>query len=308
MGNHDDKRIDDVVPLVVNTMGWNKGLGADLTRQIEEILEPTHIINFREPVRQYNLQRDVKAAADDEEDSAAKFFEVDPIPDNVLSLRYTASDWRTISLVSYFHAQFLNGRSLSLPSVADSLVTWFTSVSLVSALPYIVDPKEAFDTVILAGAGTEDVAEAEIGRVLNGAIVALVKCRPGTVDLPEEGTQKIKYVQGAPPPDPLTSSCIGLALIRAVSPSLISLGDSSKEPPVLQIVTPIPTELLFFARCVVKGEIELPLWCMLNHRELDTKRNKEQEKDIPYLRWSKAEGFGADRRRVRRNILRRGQM
>src|SRR5882762_828569 len=39
----DDPRISDIIPLVVNTMGWNKGLGADLTRQIQDIVEPTDV-------------------------------------------------------------------------------------------------------------------------------------------------------------------------------------------------------------------------------------------------------------------------
>ena len=45
----DDSCITDIIPLVVNTMGWNKGLGADLTRQIEDMVEPTDIFEFEAP-------------------------------------------------------------------------------------------------------------------------------------------------------------------------------------------------------------------------------------------------------------------
>ncbi|TFY80906.1 hypothetical protein EWM64_g3107, partial [Hericium alpestre] len=50
---HDDEpdtRIADSIPLVVNTMGWTKGLGADLNRRIEEAINPTDIVEFETPV------------------------------------------------------------------------------------------------------------------------------------------------------------------------------------------------------------------------------------------------------------------
>ncbi|KZV77794.1 hypothetical protein EXIGLDRAFT_124760, partial [Exidia glandulosa HHB12029] len=42
----DDQRIADAVPLVINTHGWNKGLGADLTRKIQDLLPVTDIFDF----------------------------------------------------------------------------------------------------------------------------------------------------------------------------------------------------------------------------------------------------------------------
>jgi polynucleotide 5'-hydroxyl-kinase GRC3/NOL9 len=40
------QRISEVVPLVINTQGWVKGLGADLLLQIEHLAEPTHTFAF----------------------------------------------------------------------------------------------------------------------------------------------------------------------------------------------------------------------------------------------------------------------
>jgi polynucleotide 5'-hydroxyl-kinase GRC3/NOL9 len=43
-----DGRIVDTVPLIMNTMGWTKGLGADLMQQIEEVVEPNEIFEFHD--------------------------------------------------------------------------------------------------------------------------------------------------------------------------------------------------------------------------------------------------------------------
>ncbi|KAG1887755.1 hypothetical protein F4604DRAFT_2038239, partial [Suillus subluteus] len=49
----DDESIDtwatDVTPLMINTMGWTKGLGADLNAKIEELAKPTHVFEIIGP-------------------------------------------------------------------------------------------------------------------------------------------------------------------------------------------------------------------------------------------------------------------
>jgi polynucleotide 5'-hydroxyl-kinase GRC3/NOL9 len=42
-----DGRITDTVPLIVNTMGWSRGLGADMMQQIKEMVEPSEIFEFQ---------------------------------------------------------------------------------------------------------------------------------------------------------------------------------------------------------------------------------------------------------------------
>jgi polynucleotide 5'-hydroxyl-kinase GRC3/NOL9 len=44
LADQHESRIFDVIPLVVNTMGWSKGLGADLAQRIEDMLEPTDML------------------------------------------------------------------------------------------------------------------------------------------------------------------------------------------------------------------------------------------------------------------------
>jgi polynucleotide 5'-hydroxyl-kinase GRC3/NOL9 len=58
---------------------------------------------------------------------------------------------------------------------------------------------------------------------------------------------------------------------------------------------------------MVKGELELPVWGMLDFKERDTIAGIEKSK-VPYLQWGKGEGIGGERRRVRRNLMRKGQL
>jgi polynucleotide 5'-hydroxyl-kinase GRC3/NOL9 len=79
----------------------------------------------------------------------------------------------------------------------------------------------------------------------------------------------------------------------------------------MHILTPLPAPYLEQAKAVVKGEMELPVWGWLDHRVdmADGVAGLEQGK-VPYLQLGKGpEGaVGGERRRVRRNLMRRGQM
>ncbi len=202
-------------------------------------------------------------------------------------------------------------------------MTWSTDLPLLAQAPYAVDVRPAFDRVALIGPGFEDVVPSELGRVMNTAVVALVHDtsssarrqqseRNATPIGPELLTRL--YTQGGPVPDPRQSCCIGLALVRAVSPALFPEVPQStpqvhvEHPPVLHILTPIPPSLLGLGRCIVKGQLEIPIWGMLDHRESDKGRKTAIENEAPYLTWEPLRGLGADRRRVRRNLLRKGLM
>lgn len=298
----DDVRIQEIVPLVVNTMGWTKGLGADLSRRIEGIVAPTHV---------FSMQTEDTPIPNPPQGDSRRVYRLEPVD---ATIRYTAADWRTLSILSYFYSTF-KGRGQKDSSTGALEHSWDCRVPLLAQPPYAVDPSVAFDNIVLAGTGYEDVITPEVGRVLNGAIVALVH------DVAAENSHQtnerdssavIPYVQGAQPPDPFSSNCIGLALVRGVSPSLISgtnFGSSEYEQDhVLHLLTPLPPEVIIrsSARCLVKGEIELPIWGMLDHRDPELGRTLKQ--DVPYLQWARKDMVGADPRRVRRNLMRKGQM
>ncbi|KAI0717546.1 hypothetical protein C8T65DRAFT_707168 [Cerioporus squamosus] len=289
-----DSRITSVIPLVVNTMGWTKGLGADLGRKVEEIIEPAHIFAFAGP----SPEDEWNAAGPSHSGPAMRT--VESVPPSSLASYYSAADHRNISMLSYLHAVFPSDPSTLSSPVATS---WNTSLPLCAQPPYQVDCQTALDKLVLTGAGTEDVVPSEVHRALTGSLVALVCCDPGTID--PTRTSTLPYEQGAPPPAPHASRCLGLALVRGVSPPAHAHGQAQ-----IQLLTPVPARLLGEARVLVMGEMQLPVWGMLDFRTLDEGGDVAgvEKGRVPYLRWGKGEGAGGERRRVRRNLMRRGQM
>lgn len=286
-----DSRITEVVPLVVNTMGWTKGLGADLNKKIEDMVEPSDIFEFE------NLNQNSNLGS----------FPLTPIPGRrrrylpptkiPTKAPHTPAELRALSLLSYFH-------TVQLPAQGDHQITplWETETPLCAKVPYDVCTLAAFDKIILATPGMEDVVASEIQNVLNGAVVALVMSDDEAVttsDRPPEfgGGLDSLYKQGTPPPSPFSSNCVGLALIRSLSATR------------MQMITPVPPSLLGRCRILVKGEIEIPVWGMLDFRAENSGGVAGIEKSkVPYLRWGKTEGLGGGKRRIRRNLMRKSQL
>lgn len=307
----EDGRVIDNVPLVVNMMGWTKGLGVDLSRKVLGIVEPSVVFGFEAPPQDsiWPANRmadyDVPTPFGDGLDSAVTRYSLEPIPLAAISQRYSPADNRTLALLSYLHAVFpaSSPGASHLQSIYAS--SWSTSLPLCTQTPYELAADAALDAVVLSSPGSEDVVASEIHRVLNGAIVGLISCEPGSLDLdaPAEDSTRaargIPYTQGGASPPPATSTCHGLALVRSVS---------ADTPAKLHVLTPLPPALLAVTRprVLVKGEMELPVWGMLDFRSEDAITGVERAK-VPFLRWGKTEGTGGERRRVRRNLMRRGQ-
>ncbi|EIN04313.1 hypothetical protein PUNSTDRAFT_93035 [Punctularia strigosozonata HHB-11173 SS5] len=313
-GDDGDQLIEDAIPLVVNTMGWSKGMGADLNARIEEMLDPTCIFEFRSPSYPDDISN-IQVLPDPYgysstigflQEGRNRRYILEPAisPLSPAFTNYRPADARTLSLLSYFYGIFSASTNSSGAFLMVS--SWNSSLPLCALPPYEVLPSIALDKVVLAGAGFEDVVPTEIVRVLNGALVALVSCEPGAEDSTSDSrvhTGGIPYVQAAPPPSPNLSSCLGLALIRSVQLS----SEHTDEKP-LQILTPLPPSLLASCRVLVKGEQELPVWGMLDFRSSGGEVAGMDKDNVPYLRWGPSEGAGGEKRRVRRNLMRKGQI
>ena len=318
----DDDRIEDAIPLVVNTMGWTKGLGLDLNTRIEELLEASHVFEIEGseergwPAPLPSTQNDGFSPFGTAKDVVHVMLEA-ITPDATNIHAYTAADHRTLNVLSYFYAVFPpmpSNQSASLyaalsPPISLAQITaerWDITLPLCARYPYEVAFDKAFDRVYLVGAGHEDVVPSELVNVLNGAVVGLVACDPGADEteheLSEQGATagELPYTQGQAPPRPSSSSCLGLGLIRGVSFLSSSL--------YLHILTPLPPPILARARVLIKGELELPIWGMLDFREEDGGVAGVERGQVPYLQWGKGEGVGSERRRVRRNLMRKAQM
>lgn len=324
MTDDEDPRIQDAIPLVVNTMGWSKGLGADLNQNIESLVDATHVYDVQAPAREeYPLSAPTLSVGstygaycsrDTMEESTAPIHILEPITSFSTAAGYTAADHRTLSILSYFHAKFpLDAVPGELGQITAR--SWDTALPLCAVPPYEIDCAVALDKVVLTGGDSEDVVEDEISRVLNGAIVGLVVYEPGTIDLGAATGTGIPYTRQDTPPSPPASTCVGIALVRGVSPPRTA--ETGAVTANLQMLTPLPHPLLAKARVLVKGEMELPVWGMLDFRnfnggkEVDPGDVAGVERDkVAFLLWGKAsEGvMGAEKRRVRRNLMRRGQM
>ncbi len=313
-----DPRIADVIPLVVNSMGWTKGLGADLSKRIEETVEPSTVFELaalapEDTWSTYQMQNagaSSSFASEINVDAAGiRTYSLEPISPTIMSTKFSPADRRTLSVLSYFHAVFPVPLFSRDELHSEYATSWNTALPLCAQAPFELSAKDALDDVILIGPGSEDVVSSEIERVLNGAIVGLITCEPGAVDHAVDEntgatTSTVPYVQGVVPPSPSMSSCHGLALVRSVT------NTSTPTPStVLQVLTPLPPSTLADAkpRVFIKGEMELPVWGMLDFRSEDAIAGFEKGK-VPFLQWGKGEGIGGERRRIRRNLMRRGQM
>jgi polynucleotide 5'-hydroxyl-kinase GRC3/NOL9 len=282
------------IPLVVNTMGWSKGLGVDLTQKIAQLVAPSTVFAL-EPTRVSDTPyASYEPPVPAHEDPGPPPRILDAIAPPLHAPRQTASDHRALALLSYFYAVFP-------PDARPGTVvqSWDTRRPLCAVPPYALDLPRAMRSVVIAGAGAEDVVPVEAARVLNGALVAFVRDDDddATIYAAEEDWG-LPYVQGAPPPDPSSSSCVGLALVRALSPA-------ARE---LQLLTPCPTP---GARTIVKGELEIPIWGMLDHTALALDEVPGADAGVaPFLQWGRAQNegvLGGEKRRVRRNLMRKGQ-
>lgn len=285
------RRISTTIPLIINTQGWVKGMGADLLRSIEGIFKPSHIVDFQLP--------GVTSALDVPLNHRALFGEtLEPPSSNVSTNivvaaispplrppRFSAADLRGLALMSYFYGRF-SSREKSPGSLDDLVSHWDTSLPLRAIAPITVDMNLGLESIVVAAPGGDDVVPAELSKALVCGVVGLVA--PDSASEPPS----ITYVQGALPPLPQSSRCVGLAFVRGVSDTK------------LQMLTPTPTRELKHCRIAVLGELNMPVWAFL-----DRDGDEAEENGLPYLQWGRsiAESAGGERRRIRRNIMRRGQ-
>ncbi|KLT44491.1 hypothetical protein CC85DRAFT_314864, partial [Cutaneotrichosporon oleaginosum] len=277
-------RRTDVVPLVINTQGWTRGLGEELMRAIEVASEPTHIFAFEEEARDESQGTIVHSGGTLPSASPTQVFSVAPAPASPLQARYSAADMRVVAHLSYLYAVGLGGR-------------WDVSVPLFAQRPWTVTLGEGgvLKRAYLVGEGSEDVIPGDLPLALNGSLVALLEA-------PElEGPA---YQQGSIPPEDAT--CLGHALVRAVR---------FAERMQLQLLTPLPPATLARATALVRnGAFELPPAGMLDWRERVPGGGVPDEglagvrwEDVPFFDAAGSGAIGEERRRFRKNLQRKNQ-
>jgi polynucleotide 5'-hydroxyl-kinase GRC3/NOL9 len=161
-------------------------------------------------------------------------------------------------------------------------------------LPWEVDVNQVIKEVYLSGEGSDGVVADDLGIALNGSIVGLIERTGEPMDTLE------RYVPGRALPLSTETHCIGLGLIRAVSP----------DNAMVQLLTPVPSARFGQISTFVKGDLELPL-C----GSLDWKSSAMTEEgllgvpwdEVPFLSVKPERGVGMGKRKFRRNIMRKNQ-
>lgn len=283
-------RIRDRVPLIINTQGWVKGLGADLLAKLKGESRPTHLFHFDLPVEEGpEPSWNDSSFAVDSSDQSYQIFRMEAAPSTPLDAKWSAADLRTLAFISYFHAVLPPPSS---PSPTNAFPThWDFSLPLVSKVPYALDwTSDDLSSVHILDA---EIAYAHVLHALNGSVVALVlpSSSPPALDT------SFPYSPRAPLPTPPTSRCVGLALVRSIDPSSTTL----------HLLTPVHPSCVAEPVALVKGAVELPIPLMLDFLATEQEAQRGvagvEWREVPYLG---VEGEGG-RKKVRRNLMRRGQ-
>ncbi len=299
-------RVQEVIPLVVNTQGWVKGLGADLLAQIEDLVQATHTFAFQsdgaagrdieEQGAPYSTPRQQNGALLEEGGTtgSGQVINLSPIPVTPLLSKYTAAEFRILSTLAYLHSTTSSRANASegCSSLRDS---WMFDAPLVRRLPWQLD-MSTIKEIYLTGEGADGVAGDDLALAVNGSIVALLE---RGIESLEDGD---RYVTGRGLPPSTETSCLGLAVLRSVSPDLHTA----------HLLTPLDPVLLGRVSILVKGELELPVTAMLDWVSGPPAESGGllgvKWEDVPLLQFKGAEGVGMGRRKWRRNIMRKGQM
>lgn len=273
-------KVVERVPLVINTQGWVKGLGADLLDKLKAIARPTHVFSFSQP-------DDAPAPV-----LGAPTILLPPAPPSPLEGKWSAADYRVLSLVSYFHAHLASTSTTPAPP------SWDFTRPLLAQEPFALTLADLPGGVRLASAAGESIPHSHLLHALNSALVALVAAPPAS-SLDETGVA----------PRPASCSALGLALVHSIAPG--DHGVVDRVSTTLHVHTPVPACTLSEARpslALVKGELDLPVALMLDWAAPGGGESGVAGVDwreVPFLSVDAAEASG--RRRVRRNVMRRGQ-
>lgn len=266
--------MNESAPLVVNTPGWTKGLGAELIAEIINLTKPHLVVHMGDAESASELGQILTHPVEIVSlESAREHF-----PPN---LHYSAADMRTLQNMSYLHA---NNFTLHLTELPPFAVSYDSSVSTGIAAAGILDSE---------GIDLDDVSIA-----LNGTLVAIVAVSESSTLQTVSAADQIPYLV----PESLDAvlrepdtHCLGYAVVQSV--------DASSK--AFRLVTPTPASRVAAAYeaqerlILVRGRLQLPLWAFWDHR------NPVNLAKTPYLSKAGA-GAGAEARRVRRNVQRRG--
>lgn len=307
------------VPLIVNTQGWVKGLGAQLLSQIEALVEPSLIFNISE----------------EGDSNDAEEFKHGPLP-RIVTLEASPSlftrersmnavEARSLSIISYFYAS-------NLPATdRDILPSWSTSKAILERPPFGVNISTGFQGGIHILDHGARVSEKLSLMALNGSCVAIVISRVDTYDNQDDSVQSSPWANALRKHFPAqeASMCIGLGIVQSID---IANGSLNLYSPISEAVIRSATRALYsgdedsqsIKMSITKGAIDLPVCLSLDRAVLNSLNGSSTDQNIPrgvanvsfanvpYLDFdiNTAEDevvIDMKKRRIRRNLLRPSQ-
>lgn len=271
-----DEVAQNGTPLIVNTHGWVKGLGADLLLRIKELVRPTRTLSF--------------AGADEEQWHAADMpLVLETAPPSPLEARWTAADLRTLNLASYFYSH---------ENASTRETYWDFSSALVSRRPFVLPWSDTSKLRRVYLRGADGVQPHHVLHVLNGSIVAFVA---STSEETADAGGSLSYEDGEAAP--VAIRCLGLGVVRGVD----------MQAGALHLLTPLSAQTLGNASPValVRGTsgLELPVALAIDHTATSEERAlgvaETPWREVPYLSTDGEGSLASGRRRIRRNVMRR---
>jgi polynucleotide 5'-hydroxyl-kinase GRC3/NOL9 len=220
-------------PLIINTPGWARGLGLDLTVQIANDGQLSHVIYLGSQEGQDTMRQALS--------SVPSFF----APENALTQswtsKYSSPDLRTLQTISYFHSLNFNQHLTEIPPYSAS---------------YVSSEIKGFHVQKDEGILPEDM-----DICFNGTVVHIVEVEENVYIETKESTDLplLKTPQVAL--DPATSKCLGYAIVQSLD----------KDNQQIRLLTPIDVSGLKKKSLVlVRGRLQIPLWILWNHKMAKT--------------------------------------
>ncbi|XP_064957757.1 polynucleotide 5'-hydroxyl-kinase NOL9-like isoform X2 [Musa acuminata AAA Group] len=216
-----------ILPLVINTSGWVKGIGYDLLVDMLRYMSPTHVVQMRVSVESKNLPTGFFWLEENEKTSV-NLIEIPTVYEpstRLVLIKNDACIIRNLRLVAYFRQ--------CLPRELDISTYKELADCLASITPYEV-PLSRIKVKHLH----QQVPSSEVNHSLNATIVGLAvsSCVP-------------------PSSEHCTPWCVGLGIIRAI--------DISKDR--LYVITPVSPCELENVDILLRGCLETPA-CLLQQK------------------------------------------
>ncbi|XP_029199758.2 polynucleotide 5'-hydroxyl-kinase NOL9-like isoform X3 [Acropora millepora] len=262
------------IPLIVNTLGWVKGMGVPLLIDVIHLVQPTHIIQFNynetatvyynrdltklkaelsmlvtECFNEYNRSCDKREEGEHEQEGkpGAEFnpvilqLDANKEKDKVPVSKYTAADKRALALLSYL--------SRTNPDLRSGGPGSRGITSLLSCVPYSVPWNQLAIHIMHT-----ELPWDQILYSINASVVGLAEVSVDQMHRREENNLAPYYFVDNP-----VVECHGLGIVRNVDPTR----------QVLYVLTPLSLEALLRVNTLLKGNLEIPAALLLSTKQVN---------------------------------------